>query len=63
MEHMKKLELKRIARAAAKARDITKNNPIGLQYPVYRPRRTRTASREEQHARYIDCGPNNWDDR
>jgi len=20
------------------------------------------ASREEQHARYIDCGPMNWDD-
>lgn len=23
----------------------------------------RYASREEQHARYIDCGPANWDDR
>lgn len=22
-----------------------------------------SASHEEQHARYIDCGPNNWDDR
>jgi hypothetical protein len=21
------------------------------------------ASRTEQHARYIDCGPSNWDDR
>lgn len=25
--------------------------------------RERYASREEQHARYIDCGPSNWDDR
>lgn len=24
---------------------------------------SRHASREEQHARYIDCGPLNWDDR
>lgn len=23
----------------------------------------RVASRAEQHARYIDCGPANWDDR
>jgi hypothetical protein len=23
----------------------------------------RIASAEEQHARYIDCGPANWDDR
>jgi hypothetical protein len=23
----------------------------------------RQASREEQHARYIDCGPQAWDDR
>jgi hypothetical protein len=23
----------------------------------------RTATSEEQHARYIDCGPQNWDDR
>ncbi len=23
----------------------------------------RTASRSEQHARYIDCGPASWDDR
>lgn len=23
----------------------------------------RVASREEQHARYIDCGPGAWDDR
>jgi hypothetical protein len=34
--------------------------------PVYsRPRKVsaRYASREEQHARYIDCGPAAWDDR
>ena len=24
---------------------------------------TKSASRAEQHARYIDCGPANWDDR
>lgn len=23
----------------------------------------RIATRAEQHARYIDCGPSNWDDR
>lgn len=23
----------------------------------------RSASREEQHTRYIDCGPANWDDK
>lgn len=29
-----------------------------------RPRRPRrVASREEQHGRYIDCGPGAWDDR
>lgn len=27
------------------------------------PRRGRHASRAEQHARYIDCGPGAWDDR
>ena len=36
--------------------------------PQARPRRgqfghERYASRQEQHARYIDCGPQNWDDR
>lgn len=25
--------------------------------------RERVASREEQQARYLDCGPQNWDDR
>lgn len=25
--------------------------------------RERIASREEQHARYIDCGPQAWDDQ
>lgn len=25
--------------------------------------RPKVASREEQHARYLDCGPQNWDDR
>lgn len=27
------------------------------------PNHTRIASRDEQHARYLDCGPNAWDDR
>lgn len=27
------------------------------------PRKPKTASREEQNARYLDCGPPNWDDR
>lgn len=27
-----------------------------------RQARARHASREEQHARYIDCGPGAWDD-
>jgi hypothetical protein len=33
--------------------------------PVRKPRKFREkhASREEQYARYIDCGPQNWDDR
>lgn len=33
--------------------------------PGERPKRTRSgkASREEQHGRYLDCGPSNWDDR
>lgn len=26
-------------------------------------RRKEHASRDEQHARYLDCGPANWDDR
>lgn len=26
-------------------------------------RRKNVASREEQHARYLDCGPSAWDDR
>ncbi len=32
-----------------------------------KPKRTKSpsryASRSEQHARYIDCGPSNWDDK
>lgn len=28
------------------------------KYPI-----RRFASRAEQHGRYIDCGPSNWDDR
>jgi len=32
-----------------------KNKPVGTV--------SANASREEQHARYIDCGPAAWDDR
>jgi hypothetical protein len=28
-----------------------------------KPVSERKASRSEQHARYLDCGPGNWDDR
>ena len=28
-----------------------------------KPNPVQTASREEQNARYIDCGPQAWDDR
>lgn len=36
--------------------------------PMIRTRRrvsvaSRVASREEQHGRYLDCGPGAWDDR
>lgn len=31
--------------------------------PVLNQSRERHASREEQYARYIDCGPAAWDDR
>jgi hypothetical protein len=27
------------------------------------PREEKVASREVQHARYLDCGPQAWDDR
>lgn len=30
---------------------------------THAPRRRRYASRAEQYARYIDCGPAAWDDR
>lgn len=37
-------------------------NDFGMGTPR-RSRRSRNASREEQHGRYIDCGPGAWDDR
>ncbi len=45
-----------------------RHNPHHPQLPkrglrAKAPRKERIASREEQHARYIDCGPANWDDR
>jgi hypothetical protein len=35
---------------------------IGKEYRKQRSK-SRVASREVQHARYLDCGPQNWDDR
>lgn len=31
--------------------------------PIKAKPRRKYASRAEQHARYLDCGPNAWDDR
>ena len=40
-------------------------DPRKQHYNAPKPRRARErrATREEQHARYIDCGPGAWDDR
>jgi len=37
----------------------------GMRAKLHRKRRytERRASREVQYARYLDCGPQNWDDR
>lgn len=38
--------------------------PVKAQGPAERKRGLRrNASKAEQHARYIDCGPGAWDDR
>lgn len=47
----------RARRAAQSAAALDK------QLPKQRRTRERVASRAEQHARYIDCGPAAWDDR
>jgi len=38
------------------------SNPV-MSKSVKRRLKAQGASREEQHARYIDCGPGAWDDR
>lgn len=48
----------RLRRATQSALD-PRNNP----HPKRATRRGRAASRADQHARYIDCGPQAWDDR
>jgi len=41
-----------------------RNNPVSVLPKKSRQRKTNhNASRAEQYARYIDCGPANWDDR
>jgi len=37
--------------------------PVVKPKPLRRAQREKYASREEQNARYIDCGPQAWDDR
>ncbi len=55
---MTKGELRRL-RKAGELNDFTLLKP-----PVKQGvQRKRVASREEQHARYLDCGPGAWDDR
>ncbi len=66
---MTKGELRRARKAARQA-----GRPLGGELalhghdetkpkPAKRRRYNRVASREEQYARYLDCGPLNWDDR
>jgi len=42
-----------------------RNSPLKLAVRARKPRavRERIASREEQHGRYLDSGPQAWDDR
>ena len=68
---MTKGEIRRARRAANAAGvpltgelAINKISPknLNLAKPFKRAR-TNYASKALQHARYIDCGPGNWDDR
>jgi hypothetical protein len=40
-----------------------RNSPSFRKPIKVRKVKEKRASREDQHARYIDCGPQNWDDR
>ena len=52
-------------RRCQKERDRRQRQSLANRPPPrrQRARRERVASREEQHTRYIDCGPQAWDDR
>jgi len=69
---MTKSELRK-ARKAARANGIPLTGELALHgrnergpiapKPARRRKRNEYASRDEQYARYLDCGPQNWDDR
>lgn len=44
-------------------RVAAERSALAAKMPKRHRRRNLYASREEQHARYIDCGPGAWDDR
>jgi hypothetical protein len=54
------------ARRAAQSAAHTTYGHAAIKVSTFKRRQraaSRVASRAEQHARYIDCGPQNWDDR
>jgi hypothetical protein len=55
--------VKERARRAAQSASTTARYELGIDHLRKPKRRQRVATREEQHARYIDCGPGAWDDR
>lgn len=69
---MNKSEIRK-ARKAARANGIPLTGDLALSNETFDrqsitirrvgPIKTRRASRAEQHARYLDAGPQNWDDR
>lgn len=50
-------------RVAFEARKQAEREAREAAKPKRRSRRSDVASREEQHGRYIDCGPLAWDDK
>lgn len=46
-----------------KCKGIRNNPQVNHHRPKHRQSKPRHASREEQHARYLDSGPSAWDDR
>lgn len=62
--HCKRCDNERIRRSNFRAGDPRTFRAVSDYKPLARRRRrTNVASREEQNARYIDCGPQAWDDR